>query len=196
MITVTCRKRDAGVRIVPKYDNLSDFDVTPENPNLPNGVYGYRHLRRTSPQVEALSPLAAWLALQFDGTCQAGTQKLMYGRYLRCFNGKTEADLLREEAKKGSCNGSWWNGPDAVRLATERAENVIHCYDLENKLAQIDQWLFPIIEPEESDEQYWNRVADEIRASGITRVICVNNPAMGPRTEKEFIIHSAMAQAA
>lgn len=191
MITVTCRKLDPAVKIVPKYDNLDDFSVTPESPLLPNGVYGYRHLRRTSPQKEALSPLAAWLVEQFDGTCQAGTQKTMYGRYLRCYNGKTEADLMREEARKGRCNGSWWIGPDAFRLASERAENVIHCYDLEKTPAQIDQWLFPIIEVNESDEQYWNRAADEIRAAGITRVVCVNNRVMEKRIETEYLIQAA-----
>jgi hypothetical protein len=183
MITVTCRKRDAAVRVVPKYDNLSDFDVTPENPCLPNGVYGYRHLRRTSPQIDALSPLAAWLVERFEGSCQAGTQKQRYGRYLRCYNGKTEADMMRDAARRGTSGGSTWIGPDAVRLATERAENFIRCYDLETKPAQIDQWLFPIIEAEESDEQYWNRVADEIRAAGVVRVVCVDNPCMGKRTE-------------
>lgn len=183
MITVTCRKRDSKVKIVPKYDNLSDFHVTPENPCLPNGVYGYRHLRQTSPAIDALCPLAAWLYEQFDGTCQAGMQKTAYGKWLRCYNGKTQADMIREEAQRGTCGGTTWIGPGAVRCATERAEHFIEAYDLENQPAVVDQWLFPIIEPEEADHEYWNRVVDEIKAAGITRIVCVNNPVTGTRIE-------------
>jgi len=186
MITVTCRKRDIAMSQYPKYENLSDYNVTTENPVLPNGVYGYRHLRRTNPQETELSPLAQWIVKMFDGCVFAGINKQMYGKFLMVYNGKTEADLMREEAKKGSCGGTTWFGPNAVENAMKRAENFIKCYDLETKPAYIDQYLFPIIEPNESDDQYWNRVANELIKLGSTKLVFVDRNSNGVTTKFEY----------
>jgi len=177
-ITVACRKRDAAVKIVPKYDNLADYNVTLENPLLPNGVYGYRHLRRTTPQISVLPPLAAWLVEQFNGGCVAGTQTTLRGRYLVCYNGQTEADVLRDTWRRRVRVG------DPQAGTAEQLEGTIHCYDLNSRAARIE-WLFPIIEPNESDETYWMRVADEIRDAKITRIVYVDNSG-DERIEKEL----------
>jgi hypothetical protein len=167
MITVTCRKNDSAVRVVPKYDNLSDFDVTPDNPCLPNGVYGYRHLRRTSPQVEALSPLAAWLVEQLDGKTICGMMPTGHND-IRIETDITEASALRYVAGVyGLHHNHWYEDP---ARALESAEEQIRAYDGEKTTIKITSYLLPIIEVRQSDEQYWNQVADLIIATGGNRV--------------------------
>ena len=187
MITVTCRKRDELGCMVLKYDNLDEFAITPEKPVLPNGVYGYRHLRNTDPVLWALTPVARWLYEQMDGSVFSGLNKKMYGKKLMVYNGKTVGAMLRADALQGYCNGSVWSGADAVKNASERAENVIKCYNLDKIQAKIEEYLFPIIEVEETDPGYWNRVAEELPA-GTTRLVVVDRPVMEKQTETEYVM--------
>jgi hypothetical protein len=134
MITVTCRKRDIAVQIHPKYDTLDDFDVTPENPKLPNGVYGYRHLRETSPKTTELSPLAAWLVEKLEGRVICGMwPNAQSNRRVRCFMGMRDADLVRHEAAVNASFGTTqYIIPETRELDFERAKKIAEGFTIEN----------------------------------------------------------------
>lgn len=48
----------------------------------------------------------------------------------------------------------------------EYADGLIHCYELESRPCKINDWLFSIINPEQTDEEYWNQEAERIIAAG------------------------------
>jgi hypothetical protein len=180
MITVTCRKRDPKCTTTPKYENLSDFDVTPENPNLPNGVHGYRYLRQISPDVSRLSPLAEWLAEQCEGRTFAGRMPAaQFDRRIRCYAGITQRDLVIHQAETNANVGTTkYRNPETGEPDFERAKTVaaghIKMWSLDlpeyNSEVRIDDFLVPIIEPEQDDTDYWNLVAEQIVAGGAVRV--------------------------
>jgi hypothetical protein len=68
--------------------------------------------------------------------------------------------------KYGSVNGWKYNSkPEAV----SHVNDIRKMYGLDNMLLSID-WLFPIIEPEEGETEYWNNVADQILNAGTTDI--------------------------
>lgn len=145
-ISVNAHTYDRNHYGVPKYSNDEIWNQPGDM--APNGVSAYRWLRKTSPDVSQLSPLAAWL---FDNcpTCVAGKQKHPQLQYrVRCFNGKTIAEQQKWSDNERAVWGTWGDRP-----------------------AAIDDWLFPIIQPKQSDEEYWNVVAAQILAAGINRVV-------------------------
>jgi len=154
-ITVSCLKSDPLAFGVQKYDNVATWNSA--GGCAPNGVSATRYLRRTSPDASTLSALAAWLVTNLpDGV--AGKMKRMTGN-LRCEGRETECNALRRQQPR-------------------RAENIIKCYAIpEDQPTIIESWLFPQINPAESDVDYWNRVAREIVASNTARVSIDRGPS-------------------
>lgn len=131
---------------VPKYDNNEEWN-RPGRP-APNGVSAYRWLRDTTPNVAQLSPLAAWLVANVPPTV-AGTMPHPQKQYrVRCYNGKTIAE-----------QNNWSDAQ--IRTWAPHGD----------KLAMIDDYLFPIIQPKQSDSDYWNAVAQSMIEQGIIRVV-------------------------
>lgn len=154
-ITVSCLKSDPLAFGVQKYDNAATWNTN--GGRAPNGISATRYLRRTAPDSAALTPLAVWLIANLPD-CVAGKQKKFRGN-LRCEGRESEADILR-------CT------------TPRRAENIIKCYNIpENQPTIIESWLFPQINPTESDVDYWNRVAREIIASNTARVSIDRGPS-------------------
>lgn len=150
-ISVNATKRDVRVFGIQKYDNDEPWNI--DGGLAPNGVCATRYMRRTSPDTTKLTALAVWL---FDHcpTCVAGKMPHPQSQYrVRCFNGKTQADIMREQ-----------------RPGTH-TENMIRAYDLETRPAAIDDYLFPIINPKQTDEEYWNSVAAHMLDTGINRIV-------------------------
>jgi len=109
-----------------------------------------RWLRDTTPDVTQLTPLAAWLVAHLPASV-AGRWTRAAGN-LRCEGIETEREALH-------------------RQRPTMAEQIIRCYGIpENQPTVIESWLFPQIGPQESDTDYWNRVAAEIREAGTARV--------------------------
>lgn len=50
------------------------------------------------------------------------------------------------------------------------AENIISAYNLENVECVISDWLFPIIEPSETDNVYWTRVIRDMQRAGVRKI--------------------------
>lgn len=175
-ITVACRKKDPKCRVVPKYDNLEDFADRMVGDCLPNGVYAYRHLRTTEPDANELNELAVWLIGRVR-RCVAGLDApFESSKRVRLYNGRTRADMIREEARTTQwVNGVLYFQPERALAA---AENVIRAFKLESEPARIDNYVFPIIEIGETDNEYWNRVAEEITGLGTTKIIIGNESYM------------------
>lgn len=110
------------------------------------------YLRKTTPEPELLVPLAAFLMEHIDN-CVAGEMNPASQRVVLLYSGKTEAQLLRER-KPGS-----------------HTENIIASCGLDRKLAKIGEWQFQVIEPGQSDEEYWNTQADRILSAGISCIV-------------------------
>ena len=114
----------------------------------PNGVSAYRWLRKTTPDSTKLIPLAAWL-VEHVPSCVAGKMPHPQLQYrVRCFNGKTVAE-----------QNNW----------TEQQKQVWAPEG--DKPARIDDYLFPIIEPKQTDEEYWNMVAAQMLEFGINCIV-------------------------
>lgn len=170
-ITVAARKPDPAAFGVQKYDNADTWNVP--GGVAPNGVSATRYLRRTAPDVTQLTPLAAFLVAHCR-RCVAGNFPAFNGaERVRCYNGKTEADTIRETAAtpdgegRYHVNGAWFRDP---QKAAQLVENLIRCYALEREPARIDDWRFGIIEPDQSDEDFWNAQAARMIAAGVVRV--------------------------
>ena len=164
-IILCCRKRDERGYGVQKYDNKAVWNV--EGGLAPNGVCATRWLRRTNPDVSQLSSLAKWLV--------ENVHKRPYGHMTSsrrkddviCYNGKTEAQGMREEVE---VKISFFNPPsEVVEKERKSVENMIRCYDLENTYMNCN-WLFSIIEPNQTDEQYWNVEAQRMLDIGTVAV--------------------------
>lgn len=140
------------------------------NGSAPNGVNATRWLRETSPDHSKLSPLAAWL-VEHCPDCVAGRMPSNLDVY--CYNGLTEAGHALREAGtpingRYPANGKtmWFKTADeAIRMQ----ENFIRCYGMSEPMRI--SWLFDKIRFEESDDDYWNRTANDILAAGTVRVV-------------------------
>lgn len=180
-IAVACRKRDAKCFAVQKYDNNEPWNVT--GGTAPSGVHATRYLRKTNPNTGRLSPLARWLFENVPG-CVAGTMPHPRSECrVRCYNGKTEAERIMDDAARCCVNNISFSQPNRAGESPEiqaarYAKNLIKCYGLENEPQKIDDWLFDIIEPDQSDEDYWNAVANKMTGVGIT-AIETNNQRWG-----------------
>jgi len=151
---------------VQKYDNDESWNVI--NGTAPNGVNATRWLRKTTPNPAELSPLAAWLVEHVPTYCGGTMPAFDLDRRVVCYNGKTRADMAREEAERGIVNGAMRTTD--IAYARQLAENYIRAYDMEHEPARVDDWLFDRIKFEESDNEYWNRTAVAMIAAGTTRV--------------------------
>jgi hypothetical protein len=165
-ITVVCRKRDPRMFTVQKYSNNEEWNVI--GGTAPNGVHATRYLRKTSPDISKLNPLAQFLFENCPTYVGGFYHAFELSDRVQVFNGKTEADMLRDDASRGICKSAPWI--KTVAEAQKSAEGFIHCYELENVPAKIDDWLFDIIEPEQSDEEYWNNQADQMIRAGAVSV--------------------------
>lgn len=135
---------------VQKYSNdtsADDNNWNVLNGSAPNGVNATRWLRKTTPDVSKLSPLAAWLVEHVPRYCGGRMPSFNVADRVRVYNGQTVAEV-----------NNW----------DERTRRVFAPEG--DKPARIDDWLFDRIMFEESDEEYWNRVANEILAVGATMV--------------------------
>lgn len=149
-ITVASRKRDPKAVGVQKYTNSDAWNVP--GGTAPTGVSATRYLRQTSPDVTKLSPLASWL-FQHCPPCVAGKMPSPnHENRIRCYNGLTVAEEMRRST------------PDKT------TEPMIAAYDLENQQSRLDDWLFEVIEPDQTDEDYWNAEASRMLAMGTIRV--------------------------
>ncbi|MBC8400075.1 MAG: hypothetical protein H8E14_01155 [Candidatus Marinimicrobia bacterium] len=164
-ISVPAHKRDPNVFGVQKYSNNAPWNVP--GGCAPNGVSATRYLRHTSPDDTQLSPLARFL-FENCPPCVAGKMPAhKYTDRVRILNGKTQADMERLNYKKYLCP-SYNCTTDAD--AKIMAERYIHAYALENELCQINDWLFAIIEPNQTDEEYWNQEAKRMLAADAVRI--------------------------
>jgi hypothetical protein len=166
-IIVTARKRDSRNFTVQKYDNDATWNVV--GGVAPNGVSASRYLRKTTPDIANLSPLASWLVLNVPEYCGGKMPHTQAQSRVRVYNGRTEAEQIMYEAiSKKCCQGQYYPTVDeAVKfaeLACKSGESYL------NKPVRVDDWLFDIIEPNQSDEDYWNRQADKMLASSAVKV--------------------------
>ena len=170
-ITVPCRKTDGRGFGVQKYGNVAAWNVP--GGVAPNGVSATRYLRRTTPDVDQLSPLAAFLVANCPDCVAGNWPAFLHSRRVRCYNGKTLADILRERAAKPDSLGRYYaNGVSYRDAATalQSVERVIATYEIEHQEARIEDWHFSIIGPDQSDEDYWNEEARRMVGSGSVRV--------------------------
>jgi len=165
-ITVTCRKSDPKVFTAQKYDNDAAWNIV--GGTAPSGVHATRYLRHTSPDLEKLTPLARFLFENCPKTVAGNYPSFELSNRVRCFNGKTQADMLREDAERGICKSAPW--VKTIDEARKMAENFIYCYNLENSPCKIDDWYFDIIQPDETDAEYWNREAGRMVLAGATTI--------------------------
>jgi len=115
------------------------------------------YVRPTTPDVSLLTELAAWLVTHIKWNV-FGRETTAY-RVL-CYSGITEKERLLKTATT-----------EARRAAVEK---LINCYgDTLDSVERID-YLFPVIEPGETDEQYWNRAAKEMITAGVRRIRLVS----------------------
>lgn len=148
-IIVCARKADEKSYPVQKYDNNESWNR--QDAFAPSGVIATRYLRRTNPDVDKLDILAKWLVENVPSTVEGNMPAHFLEHRVRCYNGKTEADMIRKSGKPN-------------------AENIIQAYDLEKKWSYISDWLFPIIGPDEIDIDYWNRTAKEMIDAGTIKI--------------------------
>lgn len=172
-VSVACTKNDPAGFWVQKYDNRAGWNFP--GGIAPNGVSATRYLRKTSPALEYLSPLAAWL-FKHAPACVAGNlPRFDVTARVRCYSALTEAEELRKRARTPDCYGRhyvgamWYLDPVEAMAAAER---VIRCYAEQemDQPARIDDWKFPIIGINQSDDDYWNGVAEQMIRAGVARV--------------------------
>lgn len=161
-ITVSTGKNAPNGFGVQKYDNDETWNVV--NGSAPNGVNATRWLRKTTPDPQKLTPLAAWLVEHVPSYCAGKMPAFNHTERVRCYNGKTEGDMMRSSWRQ------FLNGTNTEADAKQIAENFCKCYNLDDRPARIDDFLFDQIRFEESDENYWNRQAASIIAAGTVRV--------------------------
>jgi hypothetical protein len=171
-IIVAARRNDPRAFGVQKYANRAGWNRPGEI--APTGVCATRYLRRTTPDVARLSPLARFL-VDHVPACVAGHRISINTKdRVRCYDGLTIADNLRRWATKRHPDGTYrvncyiFHAPADALAAAER---IIAMYgDMMHEPYCVDDWLFPIIEKGEDDTDYWNRVAREMLAAGVTVV--------------------------
>lgn len=149
-IVITARKKDERAYGVQKYDNNESWNV--EGGAAPNGVSATRYLRKTTPDVSLLTPFAAWLVKNVPAYCGGKMPHFDYKSRVRVYNGKTVAE-----------QNNW----------DEKQKKIWH--PMGDQPQKIDDWLFDIIEPNETDERYWNRQAEKMVAVGAVSVSVGDN---------------------
>jgi hypothetical protein len=152
---------------VQKYDNDEPWNTL--NGRAPNGANATKWLRKTQPDTEKLSRLAAWLVQNVDRNCAGKMPHFDHTKRVRCYSDKTVAAKWREDAENtGYFNCRFFKSRhDAVSAA----ENMIKCYgEYALKPLKIDDFLFDLARFSETDEQYWNRQAVAIISTGAVRV--------------------------
>ncbi|MEO8992153.1 MAG: hypothetical protein ABI271_04255 [Nitrosospira sp.] len=110
------------------------------------------YLRKTTPEPQLLTSLAAFLVEHIDG-CVAGEMSDLEGKSMVLYSAKSEAQVLRE------------------RTPGRPTENIINHQGLDKIQAKIGGWQFLPIEPEQSDTEYWNTQANRLLAAGVTRIV-------------------------
>ncbi|MGP8322463.1 MAG: hypothetical protein ACT6FG_00480 [Methanosarcinaceae archaeon] len=148
-IIVCATKHDPKSYGIKKYDNNEAWNQL--GGFAPTGVSATKYLRKTSPDINKLDMLAKWLVENVPGSVAGNMPNHFLTRRVKCYNGKTEADMVRESGKPN-------------------AENIISAYGLEKTPAYIPDWLFPIIIQNETDIDYWNRASAEMKNAGVTKV--------------------------
>jgi hypothetical protein len=122
MITVDSRKKDPKTEMVVKYES-------------PNGnPTQYKPIRKISPDVNRLSPLARFIVENEDGT------------YIGGFNHR------KNDVRVEGPSGSHPNAGDETWGIPSDARNVCRGY------------LFPVFEPRDDETEYFNTVAAKIAA--------------------------------
>jgi hypothetical protein len=161
--------------------NTITVAATPNDPRMFSvkkfsNAPGLKFLRKTEPDVSALSTLAKFLVSAIQWDVSGVHIQSNYAHRVKCFNGKTEAQTLRNEAKLGLCRGTLYTktrkgvrSPNVAK-ATRMAKNYIKCYDLKTVPTQIDDWLFDVIHPTQTDAGYWNLQAEKMLTSGVIRI--------------------------
>ena len=110
------------------------------------------YLRKTTPAPQLLTSLAAFLVEHVDG-CVVKEMGSLAGRRMLLYSGKTEAEILRE------------------RIPGRATENIISHNGLDQIPAKIGEWQFSVIEPDQSDAEYWNTQANRMLAAGVSRIV-------------------------
>jgi len=110
-----------------------------------------RYLRKISPDRGELTELSAFLFDNCPPVVAGYYPAFDHASRVVCYNGKTEADMMRLENRKN-------------------AEGYIRCYDLENVPSKIDDWKFDVIRHDQSDTGYWNLQAAKMLGAGVVRI--------------------------
>ena len=148
-ITVSARKTDPLAFGVQKYDNDEEWNIP--GGLAPNGVSATHYLRRTQPDITKLTTLAAFLVENCPKYVAGNMPAMQRKHRVTCYNGKTEADMMRSDGRKN-------------------ANGYIRCYGLENVPSKITDWKFDIIQPGQSDTEYWNKQSENIISAGTVRI--------------------------
>lgn len=145
-ITVDSRTRDPKSEQVVKYVNEHGTPVQ------------HKPVRKISPDVAALTPVARFIADRAEG-------KYIGGMLLHGF-------LVRVEGAVGSQHAI-----EVKKHGQEQADKLAHIWGLnKNERATIRGWLFPVFEPEMDETKYLNDEADKmIAAAGMGGRIVINN---------------------
>lgn len=79
---------------------------------------------------------------------------------------RMKAGTFPRPVRDGETTTIWWIESEAA------AERVIRCYAGQemDQPARIDDWKFPIIGINQSDDDYWNGVAEQMIRAGVARV--------------------------
>lgn len=139
-ITVAASKNDQRAYPVRKFSNS------------PEVIF----LRKICPSRDELSELAAFLFDNCPPVVAGYYPAFDHSSRVVCYNGKSEADMMRLEKRKN-------------------AENYIRCYELENVPCKIDDWKFDVIRHDQCDTGYWNLQAAKMLGAGVVRVTIANN---------------------
>jgi hypothetical protein len=168
-LIVGSTKRDPKTFGTQKYENNACWNV--EGGLAPNGVCATRWVREIKPDATKLLPLAVFLVTAGNGINVAGPMPHpLQACNVVVYNGRTEADQILWEATSSlAVNGNKY--PD-VDSAVDAAKKLLACYEgTLNRPQKINGWLFDIIRPDESDEDYLNRQAEKMLAVGAVRVV-------------------------
>ncbi len=131
-ITVDSRKRDPNTVLTPKYENGA------------GQVIQYKPVRKISPDLSKLSPLARFIVEHSEG-------KYIGGFLLNGANVRVEGPIGSRYVLDVKLKG---------QDATEKMYKVYGCSKEDR--AAIEGWLFPIFEPEDDESEYFNAVANAI----------------------------------
>lgn len=146
-IIVAAREHDKNSYPVQKYDNYETWNRI--NGWAPNGTPATTYHRKT--EIDPQDREIKWLIRHIPANVAGMVPHRLQHERVKCYNYRTEADMLRFENKPN-------------------AENIIAAYDLENVQCMISDWLFPVIEINETDDQYWDRVLREMKQAGVRKI--------------------------